>query len=97
MNAHTLMFFDHQKGEAQTKKGDRKSGSSTVPCRNFDPPDLPKEPSPTEKGATRGEIPSFERRKGPRAGLPPCMSTTMKAAIHLGPHYIDNLEVGPSS
>ena len=45
-----------------------------LPHRNFDLPDLPMGPIPTEQEAKRGAIPSFERRKGPRARWPPCMT-----------------------
>ena len=48
-----------------------------LPHRNFDPPDLPKGPIPTEKGAKRSAIPSFERRKGPRA----CIQKTNRGEI----------------
>ena len=49
-NAHTLMFFDTQKGGLKPRKG----LEIWLPRRHFEPPNLPKGPIPTEKVAKRG-------------------------------------------
>ena len=61
LNAHTLVFSDLQKGEPKPRKG----LEIWLPHRNFEPPDLPKAPTPTEKRTKRVAIPSFGKRKGP--------------------------------
>ena len=60
---------DLQKGSLKP----RKRIEIWLPHQDSDHPDLPKGPIPTEKGAKREAIPSFERRKGPRASWPPCI------------------------
>ena len=71
--AHTLMFFYHQKGGLKPRKG----LEIWLPRRHFEPPNLPKGPIPTEKVAKRERsIPSFDRRKRPRASRPPCVVLT---------------------
>ena len=66
---HAFMFIDLQR-VAQTKKRGSKLGS---PRRNFEPPDLRKEPVPTKKEAQKGEpLPGFGCRKGSKASRQPC-------------------------
>ena len=65
MLTHWCFLTSSQKGEPKPRKG----LEIWLPHRNFEHPDLPKGPIPTEKGAKRAAIPSFERRKGPRACL----------------------------
>ena len=60
-NAHTLMFFDPEKGGLKPRKGIEIKVPRRSRVEISSPPDLPKKPIPTEKGATTGSIPSFER------------------------------------
>ena len=61
------MFLDSRKGRLNPRKG----LEIWLPRRNLDHPDLPKGAhSDRKNGSKRGAIPSFERRKGPRASGP---------------------------
>ena len=82
-NAHTLMFFDLPKRGLKPTKG-TKSRSRDGPESKFRSPGPSKAAHANWKGSQKAAIPSFGRRKGPRASRPPLWTISKRASSTTG-------------